>query len=130
MVTLRDRNPLGPRERFAGLCHAGGGVGVVLVERFGFHQRRGQAVQVRAVLGEELDHLLVGVVDQVARLLVEESLRLVGGLARAGQEGSLTLGRQQGGQTEAFAHPPAPDHRPGDLGELLQIGFRPGRDVS
>jgi hypothetical protein len=49
-------------------------------------QRRGQAVQVRTVLGEELDHLLVGVVDQVAHLLVDESLRRVGGLARAGQE--------------------------------------------
>src|SRR4051812_25514280 len=73
---------------------AGGGVGVDLVERLAREQRRGQRIEVVAVLGEQDRHVVVGVVDDAAYLLVDELLRRPRGLRGAGQQRALAVGRQ------------------------------------
>src|SRR4051812_47504504 len=105
-------------------------VGVVLVERLALEQRVGQRVEVLAPLGEQHRHVVVGVVDEPADLLVDELLRRLRRLGRSRQQRALVVGGQHGDGPDALAHPPAADHAPGDGGELLDVGLRAGGDLA
>ena len=89
-----------------------------------------EAVELVAVLGEQLRDLCVRVLDDPVHLLVDQPLRLLRGLARAGEERPLPVARQQRERAELVAHAPAADHLAGDLGELLDVRLGAGGDLS
>ena len=109
----RRRRPRRPRRR--GLCgDARRGVRIVLVERLVLEQRCGEPVELRAVLGEQFDDFLVGVVDDPAHLLVDQLLCARRDLGRAGEQRALAVRRKHGDRPDRLAHPPAADHLAGE----------------
>ncbi len=54
---------------------SGCGVGVSLVERLLLQKRRGECLELIAVLADQLDHMAVSPVDELAYLRVDELLR-------------------------------------------------------
>jgi hypothetical protein len=73
------------------------GVRVGRVEGFGSEQRMGEVVELFAVFHEELGDFGVGVVDDPAHFLVDQPLRLWGGLACAGEQGPSVGGQNREG---------------------------------
>src|SRR5690606_10583519 len=107
-------------------AEAGRGQDLGLVERLPLEEGGRQAVELGAVLAQQLEGEPVALVDELADLAVDE---LGGGLAVAGEAAACLVGAGEvgvlsGGEGEgadAFVHAPAGDHLGGEARDLLEV---------
>ena len=89
-------------------------------------QRVCERVETVAVLAQECEHVGVALLHDSPHLVVERVLRRVG---HARRHCSAVRSRQHRDGADAVAHPPAADHLPRDLRQLLEVRLGAGRGL-